>query len=91
MGYQWPDIVKHVQFIINRTRHSATGFAPGDILFGQINSLGYGSLTPMTKELLRRNQLDNTDCQEYGNERNLIEQDNQNNDNVNMNNSNSNE
>lgn len=67
MGYQWPDVVKQVQFIMNRTPHSATGFAPADILFGQINSLGYGPLTPMMKELLRRNQSDNMNIEERDN------------------------
>lgn len=50
-GQQWPDIVKHVQFIMNRAIHGSTGYAPADILFGQINSLGFGAATPMMQAL----------------------------------------
>lgn len=51
-GHPWPDRVKHVQFLMNRTVHKATGFAPADILFGQINSLGFGAVTPLMREVL---------------------------------------
>ncbi len=60
-GQQWPDVVKQVQFIMNRAIHSATGYAPADVLFGQINSLGFGAATQMMqglKEPERDNELD---------------------------------
>ncbi len=61
-GRQWPDVVKHVQFIINRSVHSVTGFAPADILFGQINALGFGAATPIMEALT--NDLNNDDSEE---------------------------
>jgi hypothetical protein len=43
-GLTWPQAVARTQFIMNRRIHSATGYAPADILFGRIGSLGYGEM-----------------------------------------------
>lgn len=64
-GFQWPDIVKKVQFIMNRTPHSATGFSPADILFGQLQSLGYGTITPMMKELMKISPPERTEFENH--------------------------
>ncbi len=40
----WPQAISRVQFIMNRRIHTATGYAPADLLFGRIGSLGYGEM-----------------------------------------------
>lgn len=43
-GLPWPQALPRVQFIMNRRAHTATGYAPADLLFGRLGALGYGEM-----------------------------------------------
>jgi transposase InsO family protein len=43
-GMTWPQALPRVQFIMNRKKHIATGYAPADLLFGRLGALGYGEM-----------------------------------------------